>query len=107
MQRRPYNLKQKEPTLICNNPNCNNISSKLYIVEEKIIEALKIWLNGYNVNYSELESRKTEFPVIKTKVILKQLEEKLLSEKINLIRYMNCLKKIHTISKNFLSVRHL
>lgn len=81
MQRRPYNLKQKEPTLICNNPNCNNISSKLYIVEEKIIEALKIWLNGYNVNYSELESRKTEFPVIKTKVILKQLEEKLLSEK--------------------------
>ena len=33
------------------------------------------------MNYSELESRKTEFPVIKTKVILKQLEEKLLSEK--------------------------
>ena len=52
MQRRPYTKTDKPATLICSNPKCNNISSKLYIVEDKIIEALKIWLENYKVDYS-------------------------------------------------------
>ena len=51
MQRRPYNKSGKHETLICSNPKCDNVSSKLYIVENKIIEALKIWLKNYKVDY--------------------------------------------------------
>lgn len=52
MQRRPYTKANKPATLMCSNPKCDNISSKLYIVEDKIIEALKIWLENYKVDYS-------------------------------------------------------
>lgn len=52
MQRRPYTKASKPATLMCSNPKCDNISSKLYIVEDKIIEALKIWLENYKVDYS-------------------------------------------------------
>lgn len=52
MQRRPYIKDDKPATLICSNPKCDNISSKLYIVENKIIEALKIWLKNYKLDYS-------------------------------------------------------
>ncbi len=51
MQRRPYTKADKPATLICPNSKCDNISSKLYIVENKIIEALKIWLKNYKVDY--------------------------------------------------------
>lgn len=51
MQRRPYAKTHKPATLICSNPKCDNVSSKLYIVENKIIESLKIWLENYKVNY--------------------------------------------------------
>ena len=53
MQRRPYTKANKPATLICSNPKCDNVSSKFYIVENKIIEALKIWLKNYKVHYSE------------------------------------------------------
>ena len=53
MQRRPYTKTDKPATLICANPKCDNVSSKLYIVENKIIEALKIWLKNYKVHYSK------------------------------------------------------
>ena len=52
MQRKPYTKADKPATLICSNPKCDNVSSKLYIVENKIIEALKIWLKNYKVDYS-------------------------------------------------------
>lgn len=51
MQRRPYTKADKPATLMCSNSKCDNISSKLYIVENKIIESLKIWLENYKVNY--------------------------------------------------------
>ena len=52
MQRRPYTKVDKPATLICSNSKCDNVSSKLYIVENKIIEALKTWLENYKVDYS-------------------------------------------------------
>lgn len=51
MQRRPYTKPDKPAALICSNSKCDNISSKLYIVENKIIESLKIWLENYKVDY--------------------------------------------------------
>lgn len=60
MQRRPYTKDDKPATLICSNPKCDNISSKLYIVENKIIEALRIWLENYKVNYEMQDNSDTE-----------------------------------------------
>lgn len=51
MQRRPYKQKGWEDTLMCTNPKCDNISSKLRLVEEKIIESLREWLKDYQVDY--------------------------------------------------------
>ena len=51
MQRRVYTQNDKPATLVCSNSKCDNISSKLYIVENKIIEALKIWFENYKINY--------------------------------------------------------
>lgn len=56
MQRRPYAKSGKPATLICSNPKCNNISSKLYIIENKILEALKIWLENYKIDYDNLQN---------------------------------------------------
>lgn len=52
MQRRPYKAKGWDDTLICPNSDCNNISSKLYIVENKIINSLKSWLENYRIDFN-------------------------------------------------------
>lgn len=77
MQRRPYTSKDKEPTLICNNSMCDNVSSKLYIVEDKIIQALKIWLKNYHIDYEKIVKQKQKVDIRTDKDILKQLEDKL------------------------------
>ena len=38
---------------MCPNKDCDNISSKLCIVEEKIISSLKEWLKDYRLDYDE------------------------------------------------------
>lgn len=53
MQRRPYKAKGWDDTLICSNSHCDNISSKLYIVEDKIIESLREWLKDYKIDCSK------------------------------------------------------
>ncbi|MCI8361550.1 MAG: recombinase family protein [Clostridia bacterium] len=60
MQRRPYTKANKPATLICSNPKCDNVSSKLYIVEDKIIETLRIWLENYKVDYDIKDSSNTD-----------------------------------------------
>lgn len=80
MQRRPYNLKGKPSTLMCSNPNCDNISSKLYIVEEKVIKAIEIWLKRYKIDYSNLKGKKKN-KAFDEGHVLKELENKLNKEK--------------------------
>lgn len=92
MQRRPYTLKQKEPTLICNNPRCDNVSSKLYIVEDKIIQALKIWLKNYKINYEELISKNKSIVGITAKDQLIGLENRLSKEKSKLSKIYDYLE---------------
>ncbi len=84
MQRRPYTKADKPATLICSNPKCNNISSKLYIVENKIIESLKIWLENYKVDYESSQdksktnnSKMIEHSIISTKKELEKENAKL------------------------------
>lgn len=93
MQRRPYNKEQKEPTLICTNPNCDNISSKLYIVEEKIVESLQIWLKSYTVDYTHLEKKKKVKKILDEKATLKELENKHIKEKEKLNRVFELLEE--------------
>ncbi len=75
MQRRPYTKADKPATLICSNSKCDNISSKLYIVENKIIEALKIWLEDYKVNYEVKDNSNTENSKIMEKSIASTKKE--------------------------------
>ena len=60
MQRRPYTKASKPDALICSNSKCDNVSSKLYIVENKIIESLRIWLENYKVDYDVKDNSNTE-----------------------------------------------
>lgn len=50
MQRKPNKL---DDILICPNINCNNISSKLYIIENKIIKVLNNYLERYQINFED------------------------------------------------------
>lgn len=91
MQRRPYTKANKPATLICSNPKCDNVSSKLYIVENKIIEALKIWLENYKVDYEMKDNSNTENNKLIEKAIIftkKELEK----ENIKLNKVYNFLE---------------
>ena len=78
MQRRPYAKADRPDILMCSNLKCDNVSSKLYIVENKIIEALKIWLENYKVNYEIKDDSSTDNNKILEQCILsiqKELEK--------------------------------
>lgn len=77
MQRRPYKNKNIEIGLICTNSHCDNISSKLRLVEEKIINALKDWLKEYTLNIDDYISQVEQDNVISAENILKSLEKQL------------------------------
>lgn len=81
MQRRPYTAKGKEPTLMCTNSKCDNISSQLSIVEDKIIQALRIWLMGYKFDYEQLQKDKNNVEVITKQKQLQQLGNNIAKEK--------------------------
>ncbi len=54
MQRRPYNKTGYEDVIQCIHQNCNNVSSKLKIVEKIIVNALKYWFSEYKTNGEKL-----------------------------------------------------
>ncbi len=92
MQRRPYTKAGKPATLICSNPKCDNISSKLYVVENKIIEALKIWLENYKIDYNINDNSNTENN--------KTIEKSIASTKKNLEKENAKLNKIYDFLEN-------
>lgn len=86
MQRRPYTKANTPATLICSNSKCNNVSSKLYIVENKIIESLKIWLENYKVNYEIKDNSSTDSnKLIEQSISATQRELKKENTKLNKI----------------------
>lgn len=84
MKRRSYTSTSKHPTLYCDNPNCDNVGIKLYILEDKVIQFLKKWLSGYYFEYDsiieQVSSNKIKF-LEKNKLSLEQ-EMKKEEEKI-------------------------
>ena len=85
MQRRPYTKDVKPATLMCSNPKCDNISSKLYIVEDKIIDALKIWLKNYKVHYSEKNNLNSNNKIIEKSISITKKELEKENAKLNKI----------------------
>lgn len=75
MQRRPYIKADKPATLICSNSKCDNVSSKLYIVEDKIIEALKLWFKNYSINYEIKDISNSSNAIILEKAIANTKKE--------------------------------
>ena len=88
MQRRPYKEKDKETTLICRNKECDNISSKFYIVEEKILQGLKNWLQEYTVEYTQ-ETKNIDYISISQKHI-DRLNKDLAKEQKKLDKICEC-----------------
>lgn len=92
MQRRPYTKANKPATLICFNSKCDNVSSKLYIVEAKIIEALKIWLENYKTDYNIKDNSNIENN--------KLIEKSIASTKKELEKENSKLNKIYDFLEN-------
>lgn len=53
MVRRPYTSNQP-PSLICTTRGCKNISSAYELVEARIIDSLKIWIEDYKAQWGDL-----------------------------------------------------
>ncbi|MCD8089391.1 MAG: recombinase family protein [Clostridiales bacterium] len=49
MIRRPYKDGKQPDTLMCPAPGCKNVSSALYIVENRILQALEQWMGQYDL----------------------------------------------------------
>ena len=93
MQRRPYANHCIVPTLICTNPKCDNISSKLYIVEEKIIEALKHWLDGYKVDFEKVSLNRPAMNIRTHENSIVVLEKEIEKEKNKLAKVYDFLEE--------------
>ena len=52
MTRRPYASSKQDDTLLCPYTDCDNVSSKLYLVEREIISAMQKLVENYKLNES-------------------------------------------------------
>ena len=72
MVRRPYASSKQEDTLLCPYTNCDNISSKLYLVEKEVILAMQKLVENYKLNDALVDNNGSD--IITAKETL--LEEK-------------------------------
>lgn len=76
MVRRPYTNGQPD-SLICAVTSCNNISSQLSLVEEKLIQTLKEWLEEYKLEVEEDEKKGNNLEVNLIKQSFKKIEDEI------------------------------
>lgn len=69
MNRRPHGDKYPD-TLMCPVTSCDNVSSQLSLVEEKLLHTLRVWLESYKVEMNEIEKNNSnlESNVIKNSI---------------------------------------
>jgi len=91
--RRPYTLYKKEPTLYCGNPKCDNIGVKLCLVEEKVIEGLRKWLENYKIDYSKYDKKISNDIIKGLEETIKLFTLKLEKEKEKLLKICNLLEE--------------
>lgn len=56
MIRRPYSKRNYPETLMCPATSCDNVSTKLEIVESKVIEKLTEWLKNYEIGIKQIDT---------------------------------------------------
>ena len=84
MVRRPYGGKYPD-TLMCAATSCNNVSSHLQLVEDKLLQSLTIWLDNYKLEFSKNEKKEnsTEVELIKRNIETLNKELKTLEKQLN------------------------
>lgn len=88
MVRRPYQRIDKEPTLICPHSSCNNISTKLSLVENAIVATIKSWVADYEISEQEVSNEHD--------LILSCLEKQLSNQTAELDGLRDQLNKLYT-----------
>jgi hypothetical protein len=76
MARRPYYSGQQD-SLICPVTSCDNVSSYLYLVEEKLLQALKVWLVNYKIQYEHSRKGITSIDPEMIKSAIRQLDKEM------------------------------
>ncbi|HHV41850.1 MAG TPA: recombinase family protein [Clostridiaceae bacterium] len=71
MNRRPY-TNGRPSSLICTGPTCPNVSSYLYIVEERLLAALGNWLQNYRL---EIKGQKERDSILELEVLKKGIKD--------------------------------
>lgn len=89
MNRRPYTNGTPD-SLLCTGPTCTNISSYLHYVEERLLQALAMWLDKYSL---EIKEQREESSNIEINVIKKSIE--------------NAEKEINTLNKQLSNLHDL
>lgn len=83
MKRRPH-ARNYPDTIMCTGPTCPNISSKLYLVEEKLIESLEIWLEKHKIEIAHTENKNNiELEVIEKSIVSIDKELETLNKQLN------------------------
>ena len=78
MVRRPYNSEKNQPdTLMCAAKTCSNVSSALYYVEDRIIEALEQWLKDYKLSWEISVVKDTSVNINAQKIELKKINKEI------------------------------
>ncbi len=83
MSRKPY--KKYPDALYCTGPTCTNVSSPLQLVEEKLLESLKIWLENYKIEIKQKEAKgnNIETDLVKNSIVNIDTELKTLQSQLN------------------------
>lgn len=77
---RPYSNRETPPSIICPTQGCPNVSSYFHYVEERLLQALKDWLNQYKAQWEKHLPQEFEKDTEKIKVhenLVKSLQNKL------------------------------
>jgi DNA invertase Pin-like site-specific DNA recombinase len=57
MVRRPYTNRDYPDTMMCSATSCDNISSQLSYVEDRVLKSLQDWLNSYKLTYKQKNTK--------------------------------------------------
>lgn len=77
MVRRPYYKNCRPDTLLCYSTACPNVSSDLYLVENRILEALGMWLQEYKVRWQTGQERPSGSSLKAARGMLKKAAQEL------------------------------
>lgn len=84
MKRKPYKNRYPD-TLMCDGPTCNNVSSPLYLVEERVLQVLEKWLDDYKleIKQQKVKNNNLEIEVLNQNLASIDKELEILNTQLN------------------------